>query len=515
MAVSGTRGVSLLLALVLGILSAAYFGAGAVKDCYVVAQTIPSLLNSILVGGLYSLLVVGLSEIGRSEGVEGQMRLVRRTVRRLGLVLVPLTLAIALFPRPLIALIAPGFGDERLDLSGRLLSIAMFTMVGTTCFALIRSLYIVRHQFAVPGVVNLLVGATSVVTLVLLVKRAGIFSLVLGHLFGTGLAVVVLAAAAPHLLKDSRDFAPQRVGPSGLSGPSPRFWRDFVAMSIGANFGQVNLMVDNAFASYLPAGRITQLGFASVVLNNAELLTTFSLAEVAFPRLTAASVRGREALEEELRLNLRYMILLTAPISAGCLVFGSPLARLLFERGEFGPDSTAAVAMILACFAPEILFMGYFAIFWRVLVARRRMRTVICTSIGTMGLNATLDYVLMRWLGIGGIALATSLATMLLALILGLLVRREGLRITAPGDASHAARVATSAALMGAAVFGWSVAFERAFDVGGDAARLVEVGGGLALGALVYAGLLSLLGIREIPEVVGRMARMAADWRRT
>jgi putative peptidoglycan lipid II flippase len=283
-------------------------------------------------------------------------------------------------------------------------------------------------------------------------------------------------------------------------------------MSIGANFGQLNLAVDNAFASFLPTGSITQLGFASVILSNAELLTIFSLAEVAFARLTAAVQKGGTALEEELRLNLRSMLLLTAPISAGCLVFGVPLSRLLFERGQFDAGATAGVARILACFAPEMLFMGFFALFWRVLAARRRTRALVAISLGAIGLNSVLDYVLMRPFGSSGIALATSGVTTLFAVLMGLQLRREGVRLIAPGDGRYVLCVAGAAAIMAATVWGWATACESLLDPQSETVRLVETGGGLLLGALVYAGVLHAFGVRMVAETLGRMSRSASGW---
>jgi len=481
-AVSFTRGLLMVLSLVSGILSAAYFGTSVDKDCYLVAQTLPLLLSTVLMSGVYGLVLVALAEIGPNEGVAGQLRLVQRTLRQMGIVLLPLCLAATFFPRPIIALMAPGFTPELITLSGRLLPITMFTMVGTIGFAVLRALFASRHQFALPGFINLLVGVAAIVTLLILVGRLGIFAQALGQLLGTILAMVVLGVAGFLLLKDPPGFAPQSPGPALHHGRG--LWRDFLPISIGANFGQVNLLVDNAFASFLPAGNITRLGFASVIFSNAEILTIFSLAEVAFARFAAADRRGAAALEEELGMNLRYMLLLAAPIAFGCLVFGGPMARLLFERGEFGPESTAAVARILACLAPEIVFMGYFACFWRILFARRRMWTLVGTSLGAISLNAALNALLMHPLGISGIALSTSCVTAVFAVILGSRVHKQGLRVFGHGDWSFILRVLAGAATMGAAVFAWTIAFERGVDVGTEPARLFETVGGLTLAAV-------------------------------
>jgi putative peptidoglycan lipid II flippase len=511
-ALSATRVLSLVLGLAGGTLSAAYFGAGAAKDCLVVSQTIPTLIGTFLISGLYSLLMVSLAEIGPKEGVRGQLALIWKIVVQVGAVLVLLTLVTVLFPRPIIALIAPGFDAEKLDLAGRLLPLAMLSTVFTVSFAAFRALFNTRHQFVVPGLAYSIVGAATIVTLVLLTGRAGIFALALGPLFGAALSAVVLAAAATLLRREAPGAGRPAAPPPPPATARFRFWSDFIPMSIGANFGQLNLAVDNAFASFLPTGSITQLGFASVILSNAELLTIFSLAEVAFARLTAAVQKGGTALEEELRLNLRSMLLLTAPISAGCLVFGVPLSRLLFERGQFDAGATAGVARILACFAPEMLFMGFFALFWRVLAARRRTRALVAISLGAIGLNSVLDYVLMRPFGSSGIALATSGVTTLFAVLMGLQLRREGVRLIAPGDGRYVLCVAGAAAIMAATVWGWATACESLLDPQSETVRLVETGGGLLLGALVYAGVLHAFGVRMVAETLGRMSRSASGW---
>ena len=49
-AVFSARTLGSILAHILGVLSAAYFGTGADKDSYLAAQTIPRLLTTVLLG---------------------------------------------------------------------------------------------------------------------------------------------------------------------------------------------------------------------------------------------------------------------------------------------------------------------------------------------------------------------------------------------------------------------------------------------------------------------------------
>jgi len=142
------------------------------------------------------------------------------------------------------------------------------------------------------------------------------------------------------------------------------------------------------------------------------------------------------------------------------------------------------------------------------------LSNIVWTSLGSVSLNAALNALLMRPMGISGIALSTSSVTALFALILGFLVRRENLKVFRPGDRAFVLRVLAGSAVMGAVVLAWSAAFEGLFDVGTETARLFEAGGGLALGAGVYAAALQIQGIRAIPDALGRLLRMAIDWRR-
>lgn len=512
--VSFTRALSQILTLVLGVLSAAQYGASMEKDCYVLAQTLPTLLGTILTGGIYSLLIAALTEIAPRQGIAGQRAFLIKALGQLSIVLLPLGVAALAFPAPLVGFIAPGFGPSQIHLSSRLLPLAMFGMIGSVYFMFVRALFNVRHQFAAPGFVNLVPGVVSIGTLILAAPSLGIFALALGPVIGFGLATFILSTLAFRLLRDPGGTVPSSRSVSAAASPKSNFWRDFLPMSIGANFGQVNLLVDNAFISFLPPGTITQLGFASVVVTNASALTIYSLAEVALPRFAAAILEGRERLSHVVRTDLRYMLVLTAPISFGCLAFGRPLTRLLFERGQFGPESTEAVARILAWLAPGILFLGYQAIFWRALVAQRRLRALLWISLAGMGLNGLLDFVLVRWMGVEGIALSTSLVTTLLSALFAVATVRGGVAVAARGDALFAARVLLSAAVMGAAVYGLTILFERTCDVSREQTRLVEVGGGLLIGAGIYALFLRLLGVAIVAEVARRASHLAAAWKK-
>src|SRR6266446_797833 len=345
--VSSTRLADAALSLVAGSLSAKYLGTSMEKDCYLVAQSLPTLITLFVTAGFYTTILITLAEIGRNQEIAGQIRFTRRTVLHTTLPLLPLIALALLFPRPLIEGLAPGFEPRHVILGAHLLRITSLTILGSISLAIVRCLFETRRQFTPPALIGLLVPGLSLVALVCLVGRIGILSLAVGPLLGVTAAVVLLWILALTRLEDPPGFSPVAPTEGDFDRHHRHFWRSFVPMMLATSFGQVNLAVDNAFASSLPVGSITTLGFAFVIVSNSQLLTIHVIVMVAFPRMVQAALDDLSSLRDVLRTHLRHMVLVAAPLSAGALTFGLPLSRSLFERGAFSSASSLGVATVL------------------------------------------------------------------------------------------------------------------------------------------------------------------------
>jgi putative peptidoglycan lipid II flippase len=94
------------------------------------------------------------------------------------------------------------------------------------------------------------------------------------------------------------------------------------------------------------------------------------------------------------------------------LIAGSHLLiRIAFQRGAFGPHDAAVVAPVLAMYAMQIPFFVSSRVFYRFLIAMRRTDLILYCGVLNLVLDIVLNLILMRWYGVAGIALATSLWT--------------------------------------------------------------------------------------------------------
>jgi protein involved in polysaccharide export with SLBB domain len=103
--------------------------------------------------------------------------------------------------------------------------------------------------------------------------------------------------------------------------------------------------------------------------------------------------------------------LVSAPVAALLIAGAHIVIRITLQHGAFGPNDTAVVTRVLAMYALQIPFYVGSRVFFRFIVAMRRTDLVFYCGVINLALDVVLNLVLIRWFGVAGIALATSLWT--------------------------------------------------------------------------------------------------------
>jgi putative peptidoglycan lipid II flippase len=172
------------------------------------------------------------------------------------------------------------------------------------------------------------------------------------------------------------------------------------------------LLVDQSMAAMLPAGSVSALVYANRFVSVVLTLLAGAVSTAVVPYLSRM-IAHREW--PGCRHTLRTWAVLTALVSvpiALFLILGAHwLIRLTLQHGAFGPGDTAEVTKVLAMYAIQIPFFACSRVFFRFIVAMRRTDLILYCGVINLGLDVILNLVLMRWYGVAGIALATSLWT--------------------------------------------------------------------------------------------------------
>jgi putative peptidoglycan lipid II flippase len=211
------------------------------------------------------------------------------------------------------------------------------------------------------------------------------------------------------------------------------------------------------------------------------------------------------AMDSENR-SLETALLLTLPAAVALFVAANPIVRVLFERGAFAAIDAQATAAVLAALAPGLPAFVLIKVFHPGFFAREDTRTpMIYAGIG-MTANVMLALLLFVVLGAVGIAIATTIAGWLQAVLLAATLReRDEFALDATFKRRFPGILAASL-VMGAVVwalaYGMSPWFEPANGLLVQVASLLLlVGGGLG----VYAGTAAALGAFDAKSLMNRL----------
>jgi putative peptidoglycan lipid II flippase len=117
------------------------------------------------------------------------------------------------------------------------------------------------------------------------------------------------------------------------------------------------------------------------------------------------------------------MLMLNVPATVGLVVLATPIVRLIFERGRFTADDTAATAAALVCYAPGLIGYSAVKLVSPSFYALGNSRIPVIASAVSVAFNVAINLALVRSLGHRGLALGTAAAALLNAGVLLMLLR--------------------------------------------------------------------------------------------
>jgi putative peptidoglycan lipid II flippase len=198
----------------------------------------------------------------------------------------------------------------------------------------------------------------------------------------------------------------------GMSQPMREVARQFGPVLLSSVVASGGLLVDQAMAAMLPPGSVSALVFGNRFVSVAVTLLAGAVSTAVVPSFSELiAQRNWTACRQTLRTWWRLTAAVSIPIAAMLIAAAEPLVRLTLQHGAFGPADTAVVRSVLAMYAIQIPFFVVSRVFYRFLVAMRRTELVFYCGILNLLLDVCLNLVLMRRMGVAGIALATSLWT--------------------------------------------------------------------------------------------------------
>jgi putative peptidoglycan lipid II flippase len=278
-----------------------------------------------------------------------------------------------------------------------------------------------------------------------------------------------------------------------------------VPATLSSGMLQINLFTDLFFASYI-AGTAAALSYANLlvqtplgIISNVILVPFLPI----FARL--ADPLHWPELKTRIRQSLLFTALTMLPLGTMFMVLASPLVRVIYERGAFSGEASQLVASLLVAYGLGMFVYLARDVLVRVFYALGDGQTPFRISLVNIGLNALLDFWLMRWLGAPGLVLATVGVNIVATLAMVVILNRRlgGLPLVKWGGV-----IAALTALSGlAGLVSWGVLrqLQNQFGSQGLAVLLVQLILPGAIGLLLFTLVALLLPIPEVKQLVNRL----------
>jgi len=483
-----------------------YYGAGSVVGAaFNYASVLPRQFLDILFSSAVSASFIPVfNEVLEKQGRDKAFKLSHNFISVILSASVLVTIALMVLSGPVIrAIYGNGNSAEAIALGADLLRIMLLTIV-ISCLAfsltgVLQSL----GEFNAPAAMGLVSNAVILAYFFLFMDRFGVYGLCVAYVAGW---LAQLLIQLPFLIKNKFGF---RFHIDLHDGGLKRIGLMMLPVMIGTWVTPINIVVNGNAAQMDSYGiqsynAITYANNLYTVLSGVLVL---SVTNVIFPKLSVQAANADlKSFGTTMSQTIRALLFLLVPLSFGLAALSEPIIRIFYERGNFTSFDTYLTSSALIFFSVGICGFGLQNILIRGFYAFQDGKTPMLTSILAIAANFALSMSLVKVMGTGGPALASSVSITLAAAVMLWVLNRKVKGIAGRRLLIDVLKMLFMGLVMYAAVF-----YARDYLTGrltdNSMGRIGVIAIPAAAGAVIYAGLSLLLRLPEAAVFLGMIKR--------
>ena len=482
--------ISKLIGFVREMVMAGYYGTSQISDIYVLSNTIPtSILGSVFmaVATAYMPLLAEKDKEGHANKFTNQVITIMNIFALASVV---------------IGCICSGWLVKLFGYSGDAAKLAEFFCRIAFCFVLFSSVTQIQTSYLqykgvfLPQIIAGYTLSTSIIVFIILSKKVNIYLLPFGYLVGYFLQMTVQWWF-------TRCVGYRHRIDLKLGGTALDIARFAPMVFVGSMVTYINQFIDKMFATSLSEGSVSSLNYAALVQSMIISVTSMVITTIIYPELARAAANGElKTFESMLKRGISLIIIITVPFSFGIIAFHNEVVQVIFERGAFESTSTEMTSAAFLCYGLGILFVALNTLVIQAYYSLKDMKTSVwCGMLGVV-VNIAMDWLLIKFIGNAGLALASSLAALVNTCTLIMFFRKKNpdIHIIESGRKIVSVAVAGGIAVIAARIIYSALAYVMWMP------RLCYLFAAVASAGIIYCAILWKIGIEEI-DLVKRMLR--------
>ncbi|MDF2787346.1 MAG: murein biosynthesis integral rane protein MurJ [Neobacillus sp.] len=396
-----------------------FYGASNISDIYLVSLTIPTILFAVIGKGISAGFIPLYTRIESKEGTEKANQFTNNVVNLVLFICTVIFILGMFFTESVVNVIAVGFEGETLKLTIAFtrITLAAVYFIGVNyvyvAFLQIKGIFIIPTLMGLPA--NLIFIASIFLSSLTTIYIMSIGALI--AIFSQFLLLIIYVYKSNYKYQLKLDIKDNNIRKMMILA---------LPAILGTSVAQINILIDQTLASKIAVGGITALNYSSTLSVVIIGIFVLSISTVLYPKISKICAEDKM---DELKLVLSGAIsavnVMVMPAIVGLMIFAEPIVELLYGRGEFDTQALLMTANALFFYSIGIIGLSHREILTNTFYSLQDTKTPMVNAAIAMALNIVLNLILSKFLGIGGLALATSISSVICTLLLLISLRKK------------------------------------------------------------------------------------------
>lgn len=396
-----------------------FFGASNISDAYLVSITIPTVIFEFIGIGITTSYIPIYSTIKKNGNNKDTIKFTNDVINFILVFCTVVVVVSSIILVPIVKMLAPGFEGETLKIAVSFTRIALIGVYFSALVFVFNSYLQLHDNFVIPAFMGIPLNIFIVIS-IFIGWKINIIFLPIGTIIAIGLQMIL---TIPYVTKYDYKF-----------GFTTDFYnvniKKLITMTlpviIGMCINQINVLVDKIFASSIIEGGISSLAYANKLILFIQGIFAFSVSTAIYPSISRMVVeKNINGLKESFLKAIGYINLLIIPATVGAMVLSEPIIRFLFGRGAFTEYAISITSKSLFFYSIGMIAFSNREILSKVFYSQQDIKIPTINALISLVLNIVLNVILSNTIGIGGLALATSISAIISTSLLFLSLKNK------------------------------------------------------------------------------------------
>ena len=481
-----------------------FYGTGMYSDAYISALNIPGVIFACIGVAISTSFIPLYSGIKEKE-CENKANLFMNNVLNIVTVIVlVITILGIVFSKQIVQVFAIGFTGEKLSITIEFAKILFLGSIFLELSNILSSYLQIKGNFIIPGIIAIPYNIIIMISIFLAAKYNN-YIIVYGTVFAM---IVQVVFQLPYVYKNGFKYKTY----INIKDSHIKEMIFLVApVFIGVAVNQVNALIDKTLASTLSSGSIAALNYANKLNGFILALFVMSIATVIYPLFYKyISQNNLKEFKELINSVINIMLVILIPTTVGTMVLSKPIVKILFERGAFDSYSTKVTSIALFFYSLGIVGFGLREILVRAFYSLKDTKTPMLNGVISVILNIILNLTLIKSMGISGLALATSISSIIGVFILMICLNKKIKFIDYVKISKLTIKVIISSIVMGIGV-NMSYKYLIILLGSGLTSIIASLTISVIIGIIVYFVLIYILRLEEVYILIDKIKSRIAN----